>query len=260
MTSPQTAIPGGSVSFTGVAFNSSGSLYLSTGSYTTPPGNAFHNKLYEMSTVTSSLTTIGTLPNGYGDDLTSCTFPHSVLASSFSFKKTEATLFDGKTKLSWEAFEEGTELNYTVEYGTNTSQLRPIAVVQKKHIGANELANYSFLHENVNAGVHYYRIKENTAFSQPVYSDIKRVVIGNANKIYIGPNPAGEYLLVNNMNPSVRYVAVVYDCAGKVICSKDIDNLNRSVNISQLKNGVYIFHLLPVDKSSDRQVFKFVKR
>jgi len=259
---PVTAVPGAPstpVGFTGVAFNSSGSLYLSTGSYTSAD-NGFNNKLYLMTSVSAPLTLIGTLPNGYGDDLTSCTFPYSVLASSFSFKKTEANLIDGKARLSWEVFEEGTELNYTVEYGTDISQLRPIAVVPKKHIGANETAAYSFLHEDKTPGVHYYRIKENAVSSQPVYSDIKRIVIGNANKIYIGPNPSAEYLQVNNMNPSIRYVAAVYDCAGKLMCSKNIDHLNRSVNISQLRNGVYILHLLPVDKSGDRQTFKFVKR
>ena len=50
----QTATPGG-VSFTGIAFNSEGNLYLSTGSYTVAPGVAGNNQLYELLTAASPL-------------------------------------------------------------------------------------------------------------------------------------------------------------------------------------------------------------
>lgn len=255
---PKTAIPGGSVSFTGIAFNSIGSLYLSTGSYTSPPGNAFHNKLYEMSTVTSSLTVIGTLPNGYGDDLTSCTFPHSVLASSFM--KFEAKPLDGKTQLIWESGEGEDVKGYWVEYGTDSKQLKPIYFIPKKNAGVNETAAYNFLHEDIHDGIHYYRIRKIADNSQPFNSDIKRVVIGNTHDVYIGPNPANDYLLVNNINCTVRYIAKIYDNTGKFKYSKIIDHLNRSVNIGDLNSGLYILYLVPVDSSSNAQSFKFVKR
>ncbi len=254
---PKKAIPGGSVGFTGIAFNSSGRLYLSTGSYTTPPGNAYHNKLYELSTVTSSLTTIGTLPNGSGDDLTSCTFPRSVLASSFM--KFEANPLDGKTQLTWESGEGEDVSGYWVEYGTDSKQLKPIYFVPKKNPGTNETASYYFLHKDIKDGSHYYRIKKITSTSQSLNSDIKRVVIGSTHVIYIGPNPVKEYLLINNINSTVRYIAKVYDYAGRFMYSENVDHLNRSVKIGHLSNGLYILYLIPVDNSENVQSFKFVK-
>ncbi len=66
---PVTSNPISGVSFTGIAFNSAGKMYLSTGSCTSPPCTAGYNKLYEMATP-GVLTLKGTLPvNGYGDDL-----------------------------------------------------------------------------------------------------------------------------------------------------------------------------------------------
>jgi hypothetical protein len=210
-----------------------------------------------MTSVSSPLTLIGTLPNGYGDDLTSCSYPSSVLASSVI--QFEAKLADGKAQLKWEADEEGDDSGYTVEYGTNIRQLKPLVFVSKKHAGTNEAAAYSFLHEGINAGSHYYRIKKNTVSSQQVCSDIKRVVIGSTHNVYIGPNPAREYIHINNTNRTTRYVAIVYDCTGKLMCSKNIDNTNQSVSIGQLKSGAYILHLVPVHNSGNTQAFKFIK-
>jgi len=210
-----------------------------------------------MSTVTSSLTTIGTLPNGYGDDLTSCTFPKSVLTSSFM--QFEVKPLDRKAELVWMSGEEEDVSGYTVEYGTDSKQLKPVYFVPKKHVGSIETMTYYFLHEGLNEGSHYYRIKKITAASQPLNSDIKRVVIGSTHNIYIGPNPANEYLVVNNINCTIRYFAKIYDYAGKFMYSTNVNNLNRSVNIGQLNNGFYILYLIPFDNSSNAQSFKFVK-
>jgi len=137
--------------------------------------------------------------------------------------------------------------------------LKAIFFIPQKHSGTNETAAYSFLHDGINTGNHYYRVKKIAASSQQGNSDIKRVVIGNTNNIYIGPNPAREYIQINNINRTIHYLAKVYDCAGKLIYAKNIDCANRSVNISQLQNGVYILHLLPVDNYGNAQSFRFVK-
>jgi hypothetical protein len=77
---PVTATPsGGGVSITGLAFNAAGVPYLSTGGTTGVPTPA-HNNLYRL-TSAGVMDSIGKLPNDYGGDLTSCSYPLNILAA-----------------------------------------------------------------------------------------------------------------------------------------------------------------------------------
>ena len=87
---PNTASPAGT--FGGMAFSYDGSLYMAS--------NSPSNKLYKLSGV-NSLTYITDLAkDGIGNDLTSCNFPLTVLASSWI--KFSASVANSNTAvLSW---------------------------------------------------------------------------------------------------------------------------------------------------------------
>jgi len=68
-------------------------------------------------------------------------------------------------------------------------------------------------------------------------------------KIY--PNPASEYLFFNQKVQSVK----LFDSQGKLILNKKINSYN--LNVSELKNGIYILETNPKNKKSSQ---KFIKK
>jgi hypothetical protein len=252
---PVTATPG-SVSFTGIAFNSAGKLYLSTGSYSTPPGVAGNNQLYEMSTVGGALTTIATLPNGYGDDLTSCSFPAAVLASGW-LDFTASGNSDG-TRLSWKINEEQNAAGYDIEYSTDGDHWQTIGHVEKDYslIGVKQ---YQYLDKSHLSGRNYYRVAEISINGSRLYSSVRVTENFSADKVYIGPNPAKDILYFYNLGNTGKQLAQVFDKSGRMVYSAVIAQGQQSLPIGNLPRGVYILKFQAPGTDNKSKGYQFIK-
>ncbi len=239
------ATPAG-VSITGIAFNSAGKLFLSTGSAAVP--GVGHNKLYEMASPSLPLTTIGTLTNGYGDDLTSCATPYYVLPlNNFSFS---ARLNGSSVLINWENKEENGLNGYAVEYspdGINWSVVN--RVTSEKLTGS-----YSYVHPVNKEGIYYYRLAILSVNAEKKYSVVKTVHVKTLSQVFMGPNPAVNTVQLYSGNPLGIYNVTMFDNAGRLLQSWEKLNASQSIDISRFKSGLYIFRISEHNKQNTQYI------
>jgi hypothetical protein len=69
------------------------------------------------------------------------------------------------------------------------------------------------------------------------------------NLFSVNPNPANNYLVVNNENRSTtKQVVYIYNCLGSVVKKINADSFNTLLNISNLQSGFYFCSLYINDK------------
>ena len=241
---PSTATPTGQ-SFAGIAFNPSGQIYLATKS---------GNKLYRMDN-NYSLTFIGNLSvSDVGNDLTSCSFPMSVLP--VTWKSFDAVLNNAdQVSLSWEVYEENCK-GYTVQYSTDGKTWEDITFIaaQKNHQHVNY---YTYTHINNSNGTRYYRIKQADQDGAESYSLIRTLTLSNRikNHISLWPNPAANELkLMNQDTDNILTHAFIYDLSGNLVVQAKIQQGVNNINISSLPAGIYLV------KASDGQGNSFQEK
>lgn len=247
-----TATPAG-VSITGLAFNGSGTLFLSSGS----GGGAGNNLLYKMTSVGSGLTLIGTLPiNDLGADLTSCAAPMWVLSttalSDFS------AIFHNGVELSWTAYEDGTTTGYQVQHSRDGIQWSNIALINKNAPGLASAAAYHFVHQAYNSGNNFYRIAQLSASAKETYSAIKMVNTKNLHTVYIGPNPVKDVIYFYNRDFSKKYLAQIFDRSGRLMLSSRIEQNQESLGVSSLPAGSYILKFSGTEDAGNMS-YQFIK-
>ena len=66
--------------------------------------------------------------------------------------------------------------------------------------------------------------------------------------IYVYPNPADEELnVLLNALPEGRTMIEFHDVTGRLVLSEEIKSANTSINISSLKQGVYMYRIVNGD-------------
>ena len=252
----QRATPGG-VSFTGIAFNSEGKLYLSTGSYTVAPGVAGNNQLYELPTAASSLVTIGTLPNGYGDDLTSCAYPVVVLP--VVWVNFSATLNTSSVNLTWKVTEDEDVEGYDVEFSKDGENWQSVSRIAKNSVIAGSLKTYYYSHEGYKEGANYYRVIQLSASGGKSISSTKTIITKAHSKIYIGPNPVKDIIYLYNKDNASKLLAQIFDKDGKLVYSTVVAQYQQSINIGHLSKGSFILKLLSPETNEISAGYHFIK-
>ncbi|MBQ3832787.1 MAG: T9SS type A sorting domain-containing protein, partial [Bacteroidales bacterium] len=63
--------------------------------------------------------------------------------------------------------------------------------------------------------------------------------------IYVYPNPADEELnILLNSLPEGKTMIEFHDVTGRLVLSEEIKSANPSINISSLKQGVYMYRII----------------
>lgn len=245
------ATPGG-VSITGIAFNAVGNLYLSTGSYTTPPGVAGNNKLYLMTDPSLPLTTIGTLPNGYGDDLTSCAIPYYVLAEeNFSF---DVISSGTGVDVHWQNKDETGLKRYELEYSPDGANWMILTAADTGK------GLYAYDHLTARAGVNFYRLKMTFLSGLIKYSVVKEIVIKTGAGLQFGPNPAYGYTRLFTGEQTSTYTVEFTDLAGRVVRSWAAVSSGGVLELEGLKPGVYIARIRERRKMYEAKILRIIKQ
>lgn len=248
---PSRATPGG-VSITGIAFNSAGNLFLSTGSYTTPPGVAGNNQLYLMSDPALPLTTVGTLPNGYGDDLTSCAIPYYVLAEEkFSF---DVVQHAGSVSINWQNKDEVGLKEYELEYSRDGSDWSVLTTVAPLKGG------YDYEHKGCHSGYNFYRLRMDYVSGQIKYSDIRELVIKAGTSLFFGPNPATGNTRLLSDEATGCYSVELMDQAGRIVRNWPTVSSGGTIDLNGLTPGLYIARIRERRKSTEPKIIRIVKQ
>jgi hypothetical protein len=242
------------VPFTGIAFNSQGKMFIASGSSGGAP-TAFHNKLYSLATATSPLVIIGTLPNAYGDDITSCTYPIGVLPAIWV--DFNASLQDNKVKLNWTVNEDDNTTGYNVQISQDASHWHTIAHIDDNSPG--NLRKYSYVDDVPAQGNHYYRIVRTDESGKEEISVIRLVTDIGRSKVFLAPNPASDLLYFYNKDNSAKMLAQIYDNKGSLVHTAVIEQLQQYISVSHLPRGAYILKLLSTVSTRIEKGYPFVK-
>jgi hypothetical protein len=247
------------VSFTGIAFNASGHLYLSTGSYTTPPGVAGNNQLYEMTSPVLPLTNIATLTNGYGDDLTSCATPTLVLP--VQQLQVTALQVKNKVQIGWKSSNETGVYKYQVQHSRDALNWQTVNETTAGKAFKNTDGFYSFLHGNYAAGTNYYRIAQLSAAGNTHYSAIKKLVAKSSLSVSISPNPASNIVMLNFQNNTAGtvFTGYLYDYTGRRLLTQPLTISTATINISSFSKGQYVLQVVN-NQQQTVEVIKFTKQ
>ncbi len=229
---PTTATPGGA-SFEGIAFNPLGEIYMATS----------NDKLYLLKTATT-LTLVGTLSkSGVGNDLTSCSFPNSVLP--VSWETFTASLEPGKTVLlNWTVAQQTNNKGYSIERSSDGANWESIGFRDDVE-GENSSATYSFTDANPVSGKNYYRIHQEDLNGNSSYSIIQTLDIETTGTVAVWPNPAKNIVNIKQGGNSEVFNinAEIFNQSGQKVSVSQLHSGINTVNIASLPSGFYIVHI-----------------
>ncbi len=241
---PTTATPAG-VNFAGIAFSSTGQIYACT-----------PNDLYIMGN-NLALTHLGAFSvAGVGGDLTSCSFPISVLPVSWETFK--ATVQSAKTVLlNWTVAQQINNKGYFVEHSHDGTKWESIGYIENN--GENTSATYSFTDAAPFIGKNYYRIQQEDLNGNNSYSDIQILDMELTEQVAIWPNPAKNIVNIQEQNNAGAYNinAEIFNQSGQRVSVSQLHSGINTVNINSLPSGYYIVHIDLSDGESYNQ--KIVK-
>jgi len=229
-----TPVPTAGIAITGIAFNSAGTMFLTTG--------AGSDLLYKLVSVSAGLTLVGSITAGAGGDLTSCSAPLSVLPVS-ALSNFAAVLHNNGVELSWEGREDESIAGYDVEYSKDGEHWTSIGSVEKKYSSQATTNLYSFVQPQYAPDNNFYRIVQKSIDGKQIVSAVRLVNARNTHMIAIGPNPAKDILYINNTGDTNKYLARIFDRSGRMVYTTSIDQMQQSINISRLQKGNYILKL-----------------
>jgi hypothetical protein len=242
------------VSFTGLAFNSAGTMFITSGGTTGTP-NAFHNVLYSLSTTAAaSLTVIGSVPNDFGGDLTSCSFPTGALAETWV--DFTAVYHDG-IDLTWKAIEDNSVTGYAIEYSIDGMKWHDISFVNKLFSSAGSPSEYTYVDHQYAAEKNYYRIVQTAASGKQIISETKLVFAKITGRLHVGPNPVKDVMYIYNKNNASNYLAQVFDRSGRLVYYTFIEPSQQSINVGKLHDGPYLLKL--TSSTNEVTSYQFIK-
>ena len=225
---PTTPTPGGS-NFAGIGFSPTGQIYLSQG----------NDKLYRMD-AGLGLTLLGTFTTtNVGGDLTSCSFPMSVLAIHQQNLMVQPAA-DEQMLLTWTSQDLNVK-GFFVEYSMDGQHWTTLGFVESKNASLNN-PKYTFTFQAQKSGRYYYRIRQVGEEGQYVYSEVKFIDIKMNNTVSIGPNPTiGTLQVINNEN--TFSTICILDIAGHFLKQSNLRKGINTIDITEYPTGTYLLRL-----------------
>ncbi|HUH74076.1 MAG TPA: T9SS type A sorting domain-containing protein [Chitinophagales bacterium] len=102
--------------------------------------------------------------------------------------------------------------------------------------------NYQFVHNDLNNGAHYYRLKQIDYDAQYEYSKIISVTMESYQELKLYPNPANSLINVKHIEQFERLI--IYDASGKVLKILELDRQNlTTIDLKGLSKGAYFISL-----------------
>jgi hypothetical protein len=169
------------------------------------------------------------------------------------YKPLSATINDNKVKLSWITVTERNNRGFIIERSKDGEDWKNIGF----HGGAgnsNLIKEYEFIDKNP-LPENYYRLKQFDYNGKTTYSKTVFIAMNNEINMEIYPNPAKDIIFIKGNNRQKKLTVSIFNSSGKKVM--EIKNAENSVDISELKKGIYF---ITVCDSNKRQISKrFIK-
>ena len=227
---PTSSVPAGGNPFGGIAFSSTGTIYMSTST-----------ELFVLQN-TSTLSLIGTLTTtGAGDDLTSCNFPTSILPVTWESFSGNAVNDNTNVELNWVIAQQVNNKGFYIQQSPDGKNWVDAGFVPGVANDPNQ-ASFSFTDFHPVAGVNYYRIMQVDLDGKENYSKTITVNINNNSQVTVWPNPASDIIHINNTvaNGGASSKAIIYDISGRIVFQGGLQAGGNSIEVSALPRGTYV--------------------
>lgn len=186
----------------------------------------------------------------------SCVLALPVTLTSFEAKPNEQKSIN----LAWQTASEENNDYFSIEHSTDGTTFREIAT-QAGNGTTDKVQNYSYLHQEVENGLHYYRLKQVDFDGKFEYTNIVTAKISHSNDdIFLTPNPTSNVILVQTKALYQRDADFqILNMQGQVVLSSVLQkgDTNMELNISDFPVGIYYLQLF-VD--NDVMMKKIIKQ
>jgi hypothetical protein len=182
--------------------------------------------------------------------------PLPITLTSFEAKPTE----NKSVSLTWQTASEENNDHFSIEHSTDGTSFREIATQAGN--GTTEIVqNYSYLHQEVANGLHYYRLKQVDFDGKFEYTNIVTAKISHTNdEVILTPNPTSNVILIQTKTPYQRNADFqILNMQGQVVLSSVLQAgaIELELNISDFPVGIYYLQLF-VD--NDVMMKKIIKQ
>ena len=228
---PTTPTPSGN-SFGGIAFNSTGQIFISTN----PPDD----KLYRLNN-NRTFTLLGTFSvSGVGNDLTSCNFPFGVLPVTWESFTAELNA-DKQVVLNWSISQQSNNKGYYIQTSADGIHYEDLAYIPND-AKQSVAAKYSYVHARPLNGKHYYRIKQVDLDENESYSEVRVIDVKSNIHVELTPNPATDHIQIRLSSSAItsNAKAEIFDFSGKLVRENPLVSGVNRIDITFLPKGSYM--------------------
>ncbi|HSN59457.1 MAG TPA: T9SS type A sorting domain-containing protein, partial [Ferruginibacter sp.] len=152
-------------------------------------------------------------------------------------KNVYAAIKSAGVEITWNVLNETAVLRYEVEKSTNRMNFTTIGIVN-----AANRNFYSFMDVTAQTNLVYYRLKITGINGDVKYSDIIVVRSGNNTGISMYPNPVVNTLNITGLknNSTIKII----NASGQVVNLQRTTASSMSMNVAELKAGIYVIEIL----------------
>jgi len=162
---------------------------------------------------------------------------------------------DNDIKIDWAT---GSELNndyFVIEYSSN-GNFEELGRV----LGAgttSEMQEYSFMHENMDNGTHYYRLKQVDFDGKFEYTDLKSVKLIYGDDVLVYPTVVEKSFTIQNneeFEEGAQYE--VFDLSGRAIQTGALVDIITEIDAESWNQGHYVIH---IRQNGNRTIKRIIK-
>ena len=165
-----------------------------------------------------------------------------------------ATTIDEKVKLDWETASETNNAYFEIERSVDVKSFAKIGQVAGQ-INSSELIQYSFIDEQPQSGINYYRLRQVDLDGKFEYSKIRSAIVEKGISVNISPNPTDDYIVLRGLPENSSFEIVDLNGSNKYQKLVKDNAAEHRVNVSQYGSGLYIVRIISGDKVEVRKFF-----
>lgn len=157
---------------------------------------------------------------------------------------------DNNALIQWVTASELNNDYFNIQHSTDLINWESVADID----GSNSLgATYTYKHENIASGIHYYRLKQVDLDGAETIFDIKSIDIkSKLRHVYLKGNMIQDALIVANPSSQEMKYQII-NMAGKMIQSGELQPADNLINTANFESGVYLLRL------HDGSTYKFIR-
>jgi hypothetical protein len=149
---------------------------------------------------------------------------------------------DNTVTLNWNVTEYNNK-SFIVQHSINGADWEDISIIPSKN-SAETMTDYTFTHINKLNGKQFYRLKDFDIDTKSITtSPIRSLVLSNRQTLLVWPNPATNYIAIQNDNSGSYTQASIYDLTGKLLIRQNLSPNINQVTVSALSAGIYLVRI-----------------